>query len=466
MDAMITNFGERHFGNAPLGHKKRTHALVKIANSIHRHPGETLPKKLHSPKVYKSMDRLVNRPEVTHTAVLHSHRELTRAKMRTLQRPVLIVHDTTELDYSGLHSIDDLGPIGNGGGRGLLCHNSLAIDPKDKSVIGLANQRLHQRVAVGKKEGVKAKRNRLSRESRLWTQAALEIGPAPANSLWVDVADRGADLFEFLAQEVAHQRHFVVRSCSSRAIYVGHGRGADEGEKQLVHSYARSLPLRGRERIQVSAREKRPERQATIGVAWAAVQVLPPHVRRGEYEKRPLPLWVVRVAEIDPPAGVPPVEWILLTNVPVTTIAEAFERVRWYSCRWVIEEYHKGQKTGCAVEKLQFTSRQALEPMIALLSVVAVTLLNLRDASRQPDAKERRATEVIDARYVKVLSMWRHDEVREDWSVHDFYYALARLGGHQNRKNDKVPGWLILWRAWMDLQHMVNGASIGSRIRG
>jgi len=104
--------------------------------------------------------------------------------------------------------------------------------------------------------------------------------------------------------------------------------------------------------------------------------------------------------------------------------------------------------------------------MIALLSVVAVTLLNLRDASRQPDAKERRATELIDARYVKVLSMWRHNEVRDDWSVHDFYYALARLGGHQNRKNDKAPGWLILWRGWMDLQHMVTGASIASKIRG
>jgi hypothetical protein len=462
MDAMIANFGEQHFGSAALGHKSRTAALVKIANLIHRHPGETLPKKLHSPKDYKSMDRLVNRPEVTHAAVLHSHRELTLATMRALQRPVLIIHDTTELDYSGLHSVDDLGPIGNGGGRGLLCHNSLAVDPKAKTVIGLANQRLHQRVAVGKREGVKAKRNRLSRESRLWTQAALDIEPAPAGSLWVDVADRGADLFEFLAQEAAHGRHFVVRSCTSRAIQVGHGAGA----KQLLHSYVRSLPLRGREQIQVSAREKRPERKATVGVAWAPVQVLPPHVRRGAYVKQPLALWVIRVAEIDPPAGVPPIEWMLLTNVPATTAAEAWERVRWYSCRWIIDEFHKGQKTGCAVEKLQFTSRQALEPMIALLSVVAVTLLNLRDASRRPDAKDRRATELIDTRYVEVLSMWRHNKVREDWSVHDFYYALARLGGHQNRKNDKVPGWLILWRAWMDLQHMVNGASIGSRIRG
>lgn len=88
---MITNFGERHFGNAPLRHKSRTRALVKIANLIHRHPGDTLPKKLHAPKDYKSMDRLMNRPEVTHAAVLHTHRQVTLAKMRTLPRPVLII---------------------------------------------------------------------------------------------------------------------------------------------------------------------------------------------------------------------------------------------------------------------------------------------------------------------------------------------------------------------------------------
>ncbi len=96
--------------------------------------------------------------------------------------------------------------------------------------------------------------------------------------------------------------------------------------------------------------------------------------------------------------------------------------------------------------------------MIALLSVIAVSLLNLRNASRRPDAKERKATELIDARYVVVLSGWRHKKANTSMSVYDFFYALARLGGHQNRKGDHQPGWLILWRGWMALQHMVDGA--------
>src|SRR5580658_5123952 len=98
-------FGETQFASAALGHKKRTECLVKIANLIHRHPGGTLPHKLHQPKDYKAMDRLMNRPEVTHASVLASPFERTRQRMREATGVTLVLHDTTELDYSGLKSI-------------------------------------------------------------------------------------------------------------------------------------------------------------------------------------------------------------------------------------------------------------------------------------------------------------------------------------------------------------------------
>ena len=401
------------------------------------------------------MERLMNSQEVTHQAVLGPHRARTLAAMRQARGVVLVLHDTTELDYSGLRSIGDLGPIGGGLNRGFLCHNSLAFDPRRHEVIGLANQILHRRRHVGRKEGVKAKRARKDRESRLWTAGLEAVGEAPAGGDWVHVADRGADGFEFLAALVGRDQGFVVRSNRSRVVRRGHD---PQGPKDDLHAYARAQPLRGRRDIVVSAHPGQPARKATVAVAFAAVLVWPPHVRRGEYVKRPLPLWVVRVCEVEPPKGVKPLEWILLTNRKVATVTDAWERSSWYECRWVLEEYHKAQKTGCAIEDLQFASSQALEPMIALLSVVAVTLLNLREAARRPDAEARPATDLIDARYVAVLSAWRYKKVREDLSIHEFFYALARLGGHQNRKRDHPPGWLVLWRGWMALQHMLDGA--------
>ena len=166
----------------------------------------------------------------------------------------------------------------------------------------------------------------------------------------------------------------------------------------------------------------------------------------------------VRICAVAPPQGVKPLEGILLTNCKVAALADAWARTAGYEWRWVIEEFHKAQKTGGASAERPFTTSPTLEPMITRLSVVAVSLLSLREASRRPDAAKRPATEMVDARYVAVLRGWRSKRMRKDRSVHDCLYALARLGGHQNRKCDHRPGWLVLWRGWMALQQMVDGA--------
>jgi hypothetical protein len=132
----VANFGEVHFGQAQLGDPRRTRRLVRLANQIYRHPGGTLPAKLHEPKDYKAMDRLMNRPEATHTALLEPHRQQTLARMRQADHVVLVLHDTTELDYSGLRSITDLGPIGGSLNRGYRCHYSLAFDPGGTKSLG------------------------------------------------------------------------------------------------------------------------------------------------------------------------------------------------------------------------------------------------------------------------------------------------------------------------------------------
>lgn len=162
-----------------------------------------------------------------------------------------------------------------------------------------------------------------------------------------------------------------------------------------------------------------------------------------------------------PPNNEEPIEWLLLTNEIVQRFADAWRVAGWYEGRWVVEEYHKGQKTGVGVEQLQFTAAERLQPVIALLSAVALTLLDLRDASRRADAKTRPAVTIVSQDYVAVLTAWRYGSARLKISVHDFYYALARLGGHQNRKRDKRPGWLVLWRGWTKLQSMLDGYRIG-----
>jgi hypothetical protein len=376
---------------------------------------------------------------------------------------VLVLHDTTVLDYSGLLSVH-LARVGNGNGRGYLCHNSLAVDPQQHEVLGLVSQILHQRVSKGRKEPVAKKRDRASRESRLWSRAVEDL-PAPLpGKRYIDVADRGADLFEFLYNERRLGREGVVRSTYNRRVRLGHD---GQGKRVLLHNHLRTLPAVGAARTkQIHDPTTRQERTATLRVSHVAVEVLPPHVRKGNYEKIPIPAWAVRVWEEAPPEGATPVEWILVCLCPVETADDAWQACGWYSCRWMIEEYHKAKKTGCQIEDLQFHTQQALEPMIALLSVVAVMLLNLREAARRPDASTRPATAVVEPIYEEVMRAERYPKKdHAPLTVYEFYLAVARLGGHMNRKRDGFPGWLTLWRGWQKLESMVDAVRTDRRKR-
>ncbi|MBN9517688.1 transposase, partial [bacterium] len=201
MTTIPMSFGTQEFADVDLGDARRTRRLVRVADACLASPGRSLPDACHDPAAYQAALRLFRHPAVTHRAVLAPHQARTLDRAERHPDTVLIVHDTTELDFSGHRTLaGHLGPIGNGGGRGLLCHNSLAVDAATGHLLGLVARQLHVRVAVGKTEPRAAKRDRATRESRLWANALDEIGPAPADRRWVHVADRGADAFEFLSR--------------------------------------------------------------------------------------------------------------------------------------------------------------------------------------------------------------------------------------------------------------------------
>jgi hypothetical protein len=436
-----------------------------LADQLLKHPGGTLPEKLTSPADLKALYRLMDADRVTHQSILEPHRRRTLSKACQLQaagQVVLLVHDSTELDYTTKFSLDGLGQIGNGIQRGYVCHNSLALVADSRQVIGLANQILHHRpIKRSKRRTAAQKRADEQRESRLWLAAIEQIeqtqpsaGPTLGGAgLIVDVCDRGADTFEFLESQIGRGRTFVIRSTHDRRLQMNEG-----SPPQYLHELARQLTPLGERPLSLSGNLVRTARATTVQIAAAAVVLQAPKQKRGQHSSQPLPLWVVRVWEPNPPADENPIEWFLLTNHPAEDLAAACKIADWYGCRPVIEEFHKGQKTGCNIEHMQFTSEDRLQPAIALLSVVALTLLSLRDASRRPDAKTRKATELLHRDYVEVLSLWRYKRVDFDMSLHDFYYALARLGGHQNRRHDHPPGWIVLWRGWEQLQTMDAGA--------
>ena len=461
MDTVLS-FGQRNFGMADLGDKRRTRRLVDLADEMCRHPGGTLPDKLQHPNELRALYRLMDRPEVTHTVIMQGHTDHTRACIAELGTGVvLIVHDATELDYTSKTTLlDSLGQIGQGTRRGYICHNSLALRADTGEVLGLTAQILHHRADRPKKETAKQSRERQNRESRLWLQGAQASGVAPPNVTCVDVSDSLSDTFEYMAFEIANKRSFVLRAKENRKLAT-----PVEETQQYLFDVTRCLPSTGERKVKVLESPGRTARTATVQVAFAKVTLSPPGKKLGEYADELLEMWVVRVWEANTPAGEEPLEWMLLTNVAVANFDDAMTRIDWYELRWVIEEYHKGMKTGCGIELMQFTTTERLEPAIAMISSVATMLLRLRDAARAPDADKRLAVEVVDPEYVEVVASHYASRIKGQPTIKVFYMHVARLGGHQNRKCDGFPGWITLWRGWMKLQSMVDGHRAARRNR-
>jgi hypothetical protein len=451
------NFGSEHFGAVQLGDRRRNARLVQVAQRLIEYPDGSLPKRMKDHAQLTALYRLMDAPQVTHQAVLRPHAQRTLQEMR--QHPVvLLVHDSTELDYNTHKILQNLGQIGNGSRRGYICHNSLAITPQ-RQILGLPSQILHVRREVPAGETPRQKRDHPERESRLWLLACEAIGGPGPGSRWIDIADRGSDSFEFIAFEIRHDREFVIRSARDRRLFGQDHVGADRIYQKL-HAYTRDLPLLGQRNVHVAAvAGKHKAREAQVRVAAGPVSLQAPHFVRGQAQETSLDLWVIHVQEMNPPAqkGVEPLEWILLSNLPTNTFEQACERIEYYQCRWLIEDYHKGIKTGASVQDLQFEQEQRLEPMIALLSVVSVTLLQLRHLARQPEAQQTPARAIVPRLYVRVLSAQRTGKARDDLSVYQFCMMLGGLGGHLGRKGDGFPGWLTLWRGWNDLMLMVKG---------
>ena len=117
----------------------------------------------------------------------------------------------------------------------------------------------------------------------------------------------------------------------------------------------------------------------------------------------------------------------------------------------------KCEKTGCQVEARQLTHIDRLEPLVGLLSVLAVWLLKLKFVAR--DDPQQLATELFDEQSVQVMAKYLRRSAA-GMTVNDFWRGIGRLGGHLGRKGDGPIGWLRAWRGWQSFQLILLGANL------
>jgi hypothetical protein len=444
-------WAETNFAPAELGDKRRTRRLVETAAQLAHQPEGSLPEHF-SWNPLRAVYRLCHRPEVTHCSVTATHFRLTRSQMVQAHTTILILHDTSELNFTSHYALEGTGPVGNGQGRGFLQHNSLAIQADTRKILGLVFQQVTTRTHAPESETHTA-RQRRPRESLLWERGICGVGAAPAQACWVDVADRGADSFEAMKAALDQGHQFLFRASKDRRIATG---PSPDGPCRLLKPWVRGLPSQAEGEVTIAGQGGRPERTARVQMAAAPAWFLVPKLVHGVHpDWVPMRVGVERIWESDPPADIEePLEWILLSSLPATGAEELARHRDWYACRPLIEDFHQVEKSGCGEEKLRFQTAQALLPMLGVLAIVAVRVLQLRwwgrdggtaPAASASTAEERQVFKSLGQRIV---------------TARDFVRAVARLGGFLNRKGDGEPGWQTLWRGYRRLQDIVLGVQL------
>jgi hypothetical protein len=438
------------FGDAALGDQRRTDCLVRIATAVGTCPQASLPQACGDPALLKAAYRFFENDAVMPEAMVASHVQATLGRL-ALVPLVIAAQDTTQLDYSSHPKTTGLGQIGNGWGRGLLVHTTLALTPERVS-LGLLAQQTWTRPVVPPEQRVhRRKRPLAEKESQRWCTSLAAVNAArqacPATR-FLSVGDREADMYDLFLVPREPAVDVLVRVVRDRCLL------REQPPLRKLFAALAATPLGATTLLDVPARDGHPARHATLDVRWRQVTLRPPSRRAGE-KLPPVSVWAVWAAEAAPPVDMPPLAWVLLTTLPVESAADALQVLDYYAARWAIEVFHKVLKSGCAIEKRQLESLDHLQRCLVLFSVVAWRILYATMLARHlPDLP---ATTLLEESEWQALYCRIHHTTTLPPQVPTLAQVvrwIATLGGYLGRNGDGPPGVTVLWRGFQALAQL------------
>jgi hypothetical protein len=410
--------------------------------------------------------RFVGHERISYGDLMQPHVEQTVRRCAE-QATARAVHDTTEVAFSTESPRLGLGPLGAGRQRtGFFAHVTLASqDDAGNRPLGVVAMTCFARPPKPRRK----KRKKLSggeyarlrdKESRRWLDHVHSSEKAvEGKASLVHIMDREGDAYPLVSQMAEHQYRFVVRMAHDRLVCDEDEDGAplDEEDRRLLSEALLEAPLKLERQVPLSERRapsaprsqrshpERPMRPARLGVHARSVMLQRPRYATDLPEG--LRVHVVYVRELEPPADQAPVAWVLVTNEPIDTPAQVEAVVDHYCARWLIEEFFKALKTGCALEERQLESYRSLTNAMALFVPIAWQMLLVRSLSRV--APEAPAEQALSRTQIELLRQRQPQKMKEGASVRDALYAIAGLGGHL--KHNGPPGWLTLARGMQTL---------------
>ncbi|HEY9155793.1 MAG TPA: IS4 family transposase [Opitutaceae bacterium] len=441
---------------ARLGDSRRRDRLQEIARAAESSPGAGFPQMVDTDGELEGIYRFFGNDAIGAQAILEPHIAATfeRAKQAKL---CVIAHDTTAFEFSGER--DGLGLM-RSQKKGFFGHFALAVLPGSERIpLGVCGlERISRQI---RKDTIRKRHSDHTakdptRESLRWTRLLESIESQRDGFECIHVMDREGDMYDLMALALRLSARFVIRGGRDRAL---------ANEQGLMEGLLEKTEARAHQEVKVSARKpkrreliaprpgaERKERIAKLSVGSHVVEIRRPKSKKKLAEEHSIKFNLVHVWESKPPRGEAPIEWVLFTTEPIDTPEQLLEVVAFYRSRWIIEEFFKALKTGCAFEKRQLESFHALSNALAVFAIVAWRMLLTRAVTRTyPNGA---ATTVLAPTELQLIRH-RLKLPKLPTTPKEALYAVARLGGHLKRNGD--PGWLTLGRGFEKLLFLQAG---------
>jgi hypothetical protein len=450
-----------------LGDKRLQKRLLVILQRMFNSPVASLKAACRGWAESIATYRFFDNERITEAALLEPHREATLQRVQA-QKRVLVIQDTTEIDYTSKQDLEGAGPLSVEQRQGFFAHSQYVVTP-ERLPLGVWGTKIYARDGEDEKAGRK-KQPIEEKESYRWLEGYRDVcrlAELAPDTQTISVNDREGDIYEiFLEWQKRRQQgksaaEWLIRSCQDRCLEPFEKRQAiTEGHKLpgKLRAAVEQSPVLGTIEFQITKQEGTKKvhgsRVKTFRRARRVVQELhaldvwlKPPWRKGQ-RLAPVKIGVVMAREIDPPAGQERIEWVLLTSLPVANFEAAQEVLELYLARWEIEVFHRVLKTGCRVERIQLKAADRIKPAIALYMIVAWRVLYVMKLGREcPDLP----CDVVfeEAEWRAVYHVVKRRKAVEKPTLGEMVKLVGSLGGYLGRKGDGHPGAQSMWQGIM-----------------
>ncbi len=373
-----------------LRDKRLERRLVGLLDTLSQASSASIPAVCHDRAEMVAAYRFFDNDKVDFADVLSPHIDATYERVNG-QKVALLIQDTTELDLTRPTSeMDGAGPLQNGRRLGALLHLLHAFTT-DGTPLGTLSAEAWTRGSVTNKpktkRGSSARRMEAARkpfeekDTYRWLQTAKhcqEIKQHCADTQLVMLADRESDITEVIDYCTSqHQFDWDIRADGDGVLNKQNkAETSSRVHDYLSHTkplYRDSLSIRARLSWGSESVKHRPgkaDREArNVKVTVHSGEITLNDPRVGKREGVTVNAVLVREAKPTPEAD--PIEWVVLTSLPVATREKVELIIRYYLTRWMIELFFKTLKSGCRIESRRFEHIDRFLPSLGLYMIIA-----------------------------------------------------------------------------------------------